>query len=161
ALAFGLSTIVIDKDRPRDPKASAYTSNTAMTRNKPAITIESGQLGSMSEQWIAPIESGVMNVLKHLKMIEGRASYVARPRWIDRNEVRASPADGGLWPRAKLGKTVKKGELLAVVNDFFGGQLAEVRAPFEGVLLYILGTPPINAGEPVAFVGQVQKAGTP
>jgi predicted deacylase len=153
-LAFGLSTVVIDKDRPRDPKASAYTSNTAMTRNKPAITIESGQLGSMSEQWITPIESGVLNVLKHLKMMEGKAAYVRNPRWISRHEVLLSPATGVLWPKAKVGKTVKNGELLAVVNDFFGNQLAEVHAPFGGVLLYILGTPPINSGEPVAFVGQ-------
>ena len=155
-LAFGFSTIVIDKDRPRDPKASAYTSNTAMTRNKPAVTIESGQLGSMSEEWIVPIESGVMNVLKHLKMMDGRATYVASPRWIDQNEVLRSPATGVLWPQGKLGNTVKKGELLAVVNDFFGNPLAEVRAPFDGVLLYILGTPPINADEPVAFVGRVR-----
>jgi len=158
-LAFGLSTIVIDKDRPRDPRASAYTSNTAMTRHKPAITIESGQLGSMSEEWITPIESGVMSVLKHLKMIEGRATYVDHPRWIETSEVLRSPATGVLWPKAKLGKVVKKGELLAVVNDFFGKPLAEVRAPFDGVLLYILGTPPINADEPVAFVGHVQKGG--
>jgi len=156
-LAFGLSTIVIDNERPRDPKASSYTSNTAMTRGKPAITIESGLLGSMSEEWIVLIESGVMNMLKHLKMIEGRATYVAKPRWIDRNEVVRSPATGVLWPKAKLGKPVKQGELLAVVNDFFGNVLAEVRAPFAGVLLYILGTPPINAGEPVAFVGHVRQ----
>ena len=156
-LAFGLSTIVIDNERPRDPRASAYTSNTAMTRGKPAITIESGQLGSMSEQWIAPIESGVMNVLKHLKMIDGRAAYVSSPRWIDKSEVVRSPATGVLWPQAKVGKKVKQGERLAVVNDFFGAQLAEVRAPFDGVLLYILGTPPINADEPVAFVGRVRR----
>jgi predicted deacylase len=160
-LAFGLSTIVVDKDRPRDPKASAYTSNTAMTRNKPAITIESGQLGSMSEEWIAPIERGVMNVLKHLKMMDGEATYVTSPRWIDRSEVLRSPATGVLWPKGKLGSAVKKGELLAVVHDFFGNTLAEVRSPFDGVLLYILGTPPINADEPVAFVGQVRVSSNP
>jgi predicted deacylase len=153
-LAFGLSTIVIDKERPRDPAVAAYTSNTAMTRNKPAITIESGQLGSMDERWITPIESGVMNVLKHLKMIEGKANYVQRPRWIERSEVLRSPATGVLWPKARVGKAVRKGELLAVVNDFFGNPLAEVRAPSAGILLYILGTPPISAGEPVAFVGE-------
>ncbi len=156
-LAFGFPTIVIDKERPRDPRASAYTSNTAMTRGKPAITVESGQLGSMSEQWIAPLESGVMNVLKHLKMVDGRPTYLAHPRWIDRSEVLRSPSTGVLWPKAKVGKSVHQGELLAVVNDFFGEPLAEVRAPFDGVLLYILGTPPINAEEPVAFVGQVRR----
>ena len=110
----------------------------------------------MSEEWIVLIESGVLNVLKHLKMMDGRATYVASPRWIDQNEVLRSPATGVLWPKGKLGNTVKKGELLAVVNDFFGNPLAEVRAPFDGVLLYILGTPPINAGDPVAFVGRVR-----
>ncbi len=35
----------------------------------------------------------------------------------------------------RLGKAVKKGELLAVVNDFFANPLAEVRAPFDGILL--------------------------
>ena len=32
--------------------------------------------------------------------------------------------------------------------------LQEVRAPFPGEVLYVVGTPPISAGEPVAFVGQ-------
>lgn len=154
-LAFGLPIIIIDPDRPRDPNASAYTSNTAMTRGKPAITIESGQLGSMSEEWIAPIENGIMNVLKHLNMTAGKATAVKRPQWVDKSEVIRSPETGVLWPKAKLGSRVKKGELLAVVNNFFGDTLAEVRAPFDGLLLYILGTPPINKDEPVAFVGHV------
>jgi hypothetical protein len=30
-----------------------------------------------------------------------------------------------------------------------------LRAPFAGELLYILGTPPVSKGEPLAMVGQV------
>ena len=46
ALAYGLDHILVDRGRPRDPAASVYTANTAITRGKPAITAESGGLGA-------------------------------------------------------------------------------------------------------------------
>jgi hypothetical protein len=49
---------------------------------------------------------------------------------------------------------VAKGTLIGHVTDFHGKTLQEIRAPFSGEILYVVGTPPINAGEPVAFVGQ-------
>ena len=45
ALAFGIDHIVIDRNRPTDPARSVYCSNTAITRGKPAITVESGYWG--------------------------------------------------------------------------------------------------------------------
>jgi hypothetical protein len=47
--------------------------------------------------------------------------------------------------------------LLGIVTDLFGKQIFELHAPFAGEVLYILNTPPINAGEPLAFVGAVKK----
>ncbi|HET9399682.1 MAG TPA: succinylglutamate desuccinylase/aspartoacylase family protein, partial [Candidatus Acidoferrales bacterium] len=44
-LAFGLNYIIIQNDFPRDPNASRYLSNTAMTRGKPAVTAEAGYSG--------------------------------------------------------------------------------------------------------------------
>ncbi len=44
ALAFGLDHIVITRDRPTDPARSLYCSTTAVTRGKPAMTVESGFL---------------------------------------------------------------------------------------------------------------------
>jgi predicted deacylase len=41
-LAFGLDHIVISVDRPKDPAASRYLENTATTRGKPSITVETG-----------------------------------------------------------------------------------------------------------------------
>ena len=35
ALAFGMDRIVIDRERPTDPEASVYLSNTAITRESP------------------------------------------------------------------------------------------------------------------------------
>jgi hypothetical protein len=47
--------------------------------------------------------------------------------------------------------------LIGRVTDFHGNVLQEIKAPFAGIMLYVLGTPPISKGEPVAFVGQIQK----
>ena len=37
----------------------------------------------------------------------------------------------------------------------FGERIAETPAPFDGVVLYILGTPPVSAGEPLVSLGQL------
>jgi len=54
---------------------------------------------------------------------------------------------------------IEKGEIVGRVKDAAGKVLGEVRAPFAGVMLYVVGTPPITKGEPVGFVGHVKVDG--
>jgi hypothetical protein len=56
-------------------------------------------------------------------------------------------------PLVERGTTVAQGAPLARIVDLFGELVEEVRAPFDGEVLYILGTPPVSKGEPVAFIG--------
>ncbi len=155
ALAFGLERIVMDSERPTDPANSLYCSTTATTRGKPAITVESGGLGATDNESIALIERGVMNVMRHLKMIEGQARMVEHPMFIDRSVVLRSEATGIFYPLVEKGHTVAKGALMGYVTDFFGQRVYELRAPFAGETLYILGTPPVSKGEPLAMIGRV------
>jgi predicted deacylase len=158
ALAFGLDHIVMDRDRPRDPAASLYCSTTATTRGKPAITTESGGLGVTDHESIARIEWGVVNVMRHLKMLEGAAQMIEHPVFIDRNEVLRSTVTGIFYPLVERGHTVTKGTLLGYVTDFFGQRIHELRAPFSGAVLYILGTPPVSQGEPLAMIGHLAES---
>jgi predicted deacylase len=161
--AFGLNNIVIDRNRPADPKESKYCSNTAMTRGKPAITIESGGMGVASDEGeIAAIERGTLNVMRHLKMIDGAMEPPQQITWYDPAEVLYFPADsptkGGLFtPKVQKTQMVEKGALLGVVTDYFGKQVYELHSPFAGEVLYIVATPPISAGEPLAFIGSIKK----
>ncbi|HKX32806.1 MAG TPA: M14 family metallopeptidase, partial [Blastocatellia bacterium] len=155
ALAFGFDRIVMDSERPTDPANSVYCSTTATTRGKPAITIESGGLGVTDDESIARIERGVMNVMRHLKMIEGTPQMVEHPMLIDRSVVLRSDETGIFYPLAEKGHTVTKGTLMGYVTDFFGKRIYELRAPFSGEVLYILGTPPVTKGEPLAMIGHV------
>lgn len=155
ALAFGLDHIVIDTDRPKDPRHSVYCSNTATTRGKPAITTESGERGQTDEPSIARIERGVMSVLRWLHMLDGEPQFVEHPIWIDRSEVIRSQVTGLFYPLVKKGVAVTKGMRLGYITDFFGQRIADVRAPLSGIVLYILGTPPVSPNEPLAFVGHI------
>ena len=155
ALAFGLDHIVVDRERPADPKASIYLSNTAITRGKPALTIESGGLARTDEESIAAIERGVHGVLRHLGMRADGPAPVAQPIWIDRSEVLRSGATGIFYPAVERGHTVAQGTLIGRVTDFHGKIVEDVRAPFAGEILYVIGTPAISKGEPVAFVGAI------
>jgi hypothetical protein len=153
ALAFGLDHIVVDRGRPEDPNASVYLSNTAITRGKPAITIESGGLARTDEESIARIERGISGALRHLGMREDGPSPVAQPVWIERSEVLRSSGTGIFSPSVERGHTVAKDTLIGRVTDFHGRVIEEIRAPFAGEVLYVLGTPAISQGEPVAFIG--------
>jgi len=155
ALAFGLDHIVIDRERPRDASQSVYCSTTATTRGKPAITTESGALGMTDHESIARIEWGATNVMRHLGMLAGPATLLERPIYLDRTEVLRSSATGMFEPLVERGHTVTTGTVLGHVTDFFGNRLLELRAPFDGEVLYVVATPPVREGEPLAMIGRV------
>jgi predicted deacylase len=153
---FGFDHIVIDRARPKDPMASMYCSNTAITRGKPAMTVESGFLGTTDEKSTRAILRGVENVMRFLKMIDGKP-FKTKPVYLDPAEVLNSPATGILYPHVERDQMVTKGAVLAHITDFFGKKIADVKAPFAGVVLYVVATPPITQGQPVACVGRIRR----
>ena len=161
ALAFGFDHIVVDRERPADPGASVYLSNTAITRGKPALTIESGGMARTDEESIAAIERGVSGVLRHLGMRAEGPAPVAQPIWIERSEVLRSSGTGIFYPAVERGHTVAQGTLIGRVTDFHGKVIEEVRSPFAGEILYVIGTPAISKGEPIAYVGATASGSSP
>jgi len=156
ALAFGLDHIVIDEGRLADPDESIYTDQTALTRGKPAITTETGQLGSNDGRWVEMAVNGVWNLLRHLEMVEGDVAVVPEIVWLVDYEVLRSPATGMFEARVRDGYTVAAGGLIGVLVDFFGDPIENIRAPFAGVVNYVLGTPPVSEGEPLAMVSKIK-----
>jgi len=123
-------------------------------QGKPAITIESGYLASTDEASIARIEQAVAGVMRWLGMRPSGPAPVQHVVWIDRNEVLRSDVTGIFQPAVERGQTVAEGTLIGRITDFHGTRLSEVRSPFAGEVLYVIGTPPVTKGEPVAFIGQ-------
>jgi uncharacterized protein len=157
ALAFGLKHIIIDESRSKDIQDSKYLGNTAVLFGKPAITTESGFLGRTDEESIRRNIDGILGVMRLFKMIEGDPAYVTDPVWIDRYEVITSQTDGLFYPQTDMGQYVVKGQKVGYVTDFAGQVKEEPRAPFSGILLYIINTPPTSKGEPLFEVGRVKE----
>ena len=155
ALAFGLDHIVIDRERPADPNRTLYTSNTAVRRGKPAITVESGGMGLTDEPSVHAQEAGALSVMADLGMLEAPSVRVEKPLFVDRSQVVTSPATGVWHPVVEKMQSVATGTLLGRLSDPFGNLLHELRAPFAGEVLYVVATPPVSEGEPLAFVGHV------
>jgi predicted deacylase len=156
-LAFGLRHNIIDTEKPKDARESKYLSTTAVLRGKPAVTTEAGYLGRSDEADIARNVDGALSVLRFYKMIPGRPAPAADPVWIDKYEVVNSNTDGVFTPKAAMGDAVAEGQVVGIVADYLGTVREELKAPFAGILLYIIGTPPTNKGEPLFEVGRIKK----
>jgi len=154
ALAWGIDHIVIDTVRPRDRQASVYTQNTAQIRGKPALTTEAGYLGIAAEDMVQRNVDGVFRLLRYFRMIPGNVEPVRQPLFFERTEVLRSPATGVWHPKVERGQSVQKGALIGVLTDFFGQTQAEIRAPFGGIVLYVVGTPAMSQGEPMGMIGE-------
>jgi predicted deacylase len=153
ALAFGLDRIVVDRGRPTDPAASLYLSNTAITRGIPAITTEIGGLGQADEAALALAARGIAGVLRRTGLREHGPAPIAHPKWVVRDEVLRAGATGLFQASVDCGDVVEAGATIGRITDFQGRVLESIRAPFDGELLYVVRTPPVTKGEPLAMVG--------
>ncbi len=157
ALAFGIPVIIIDDTRSQDPSDSKYFGNTAILRGKAAITTEAGALGGTDEASVLMNVGGVLSVLKHLGMAPGVPEPSPVPVWIDKYEVVMSPRDGLFYPAVETGRYVARGQTIGRVTDDLGTVRAEMTAPFGGIVLYIIGTPPAVQGEPLFELGRIKE----
>ena len=157
ALAFGLDHIVVDRGRPRDRNASIFCSNTAHLRGKPAVTTEAGGVGVPTQSAVALNVNGAIGVMQHLEMLPGRRELIEHPCWIEESEVLTSP-DTGTWrPAVEVDDHVEKGALFGRVTNYFGETIAEVRAPMDGLVLYVVVSPAMGKGEPIGMIGRVSR----
>jgi predicted deacylase len=157
ALAFGLDTIIIAADRPKDPAASRYLDNTANTRGKPAIAAEAGYAGTVETDDVEALVSGCLNVMRYLKMLPGTATVVENPVWIENVQTVSSDQNGIFYPLVKRGAYVAQGSKIGYVTDYTGRMLLDARAPVSGVVLYVNAVPSMVKGGTIANIGVVAK----
>ena len=156
ALAFGIDHIVIDQTQ-LNSGPSLYTDKTALERGIPAITTETGRLGSNDPIWVNMAVQGVWNLLRHLEMVAGEVDSVGEVVWLENYRVVPSPATGIFQAAVRDGYAIAEGGLLGKLVDFFGDPIQDITAPFAGVVNYVVGTPPVSEGEPVAMVSRIRR----
>jgi predicted deacylase len=88
-------------------------------------------------------------------MLEGAAEPNPGVVWLKDYQVITSPVTGVFRASVRDGYAVAEGGLLGELFDPFGARIGEVRAPFAGIVNYVIGTPPAVEGQPLAMVSRI------
>jgi predicted deacylase len=156
-LAFGLDHIIIQDFRPSAPNPSGATTVTryASSIGKPCVTAEAGHAGTTNAEDVSALVEGCTNVMRHLKMLPGKAATVEHPLWIGRITVVSSEQNGAFYPLAVPEGYVGKGMKIGYVTDHFGNKIWDATAPVSGVIVYICSVPSMKKGNTIAYIGEL------
>jgi predicted deacylase len=123
-------------------------------RGIPGITVELGQEGRCSEPLVALGEQVVLNLMKHLRMVEGPPQLPDKQTTVKGTYLH-SQAGGIFHPEAVVGQVVGRGDTVGLITDFLGETLETVEAPYDGIVCSIRTFPSTRPGEWTVFVGEV------
>ncbi len=176
AMAFGLP-YVLTVSKPVQPSKghragagglSSYAA--AADKGTPAILAEAGGVGQMQEEAVTLLFRGVINVMRHLGMVErvagatATANDEARKTNDETNQkskiqktARSAVAttvftkfewlytkSTGVWyPKVAPGDVVNEGQQIGTVGDLFGDTLENVHSPVNGVVLFLTINPSV------------------
>ena len=169
AMAFGLP-YVLTVSKPVQPSKghragagglSSYAA--AADKGTPAILAEAGGAGQMQEEAVSLLVNGVVNVMRHLGMIDDAKfeSHIAnsetnskpKPKKTARSAVATTvltrfewlyTKSTGVWyPKVAQGDAVREGEQIGTVGDLFGDTLDEIVSPVNGVVLFLTISPSV------------------
>lgn len=143
------------KDYMQEGSPSTYCSAQAFKMGIPAVDIECGKLGQAGESLVPKIVTAVKGLLQSVEMLEGQPELPSNYAMIEERSYLSSSHDGFFYPLKESGDYVKKGMKLGYVTDFFNKSMQEIYADKDGVILYIIGTPPIRSQETIAVIGVI------
>jgi hypothetical protein len=129
ARAFGLP-VVVDT-----PGAPGSLRRAAAAAGVPALVLVGGERGRVDPAFVEHAVDGVMNLLRHDKLLPGKPT---RPRWravVHAAEWRRAPSAGWVAPMCVPGALVAQAEPIARLYDLAGGVSAELAAPGRAVVL--------------------------
>jgi predicted deacylase len=147
--AFGCSLILAGAG----PEGSLRRA--AVTAGVPTIVYEAGSARRLERPVIAVGVAGVLNVLRHLKMMPGEPAapplrlVIGRTHWI------RSKTGGILDLRVDLGQPLRRGQAISVNTNPFGREKSQLKAPYAGVVLGLTQLPLVHPGDAICHVARL------
>jgi predicted deacylase len=144
AVAFGLPYLV--REAQSAAGLGGMTSSAAAQAGIPAIIAEAGGCGRLEEQAVALLVNGVRNVLRRLEMLPGQVEPPPAVMHTVGSFVWLRCANAGWWDAAvSAGDELAEGALVGRVRTLWGDELEEIRAPADGVVLFVTTSPAVAA----------------
>jgi predicted deacylase len=121
-----------------------------------AMLVECGGEGRLHEQNVADHTRSLVNMLRHLRMIDGEPDAPAEADYVMMRSADffQSTFGGVLTPLVRLGDEVQRGQPLVQIRDPFGREVEVVTAPAgPAILLAIKTYGTTNGGAPLGILG--------
>ena len=132
--------------------------NAAFQMGKPTIVFEAGESMRFDDYAILEGMQGILNVLKHFKMISMvEPMYVERMKSVlltNRKWLRA-PTAGMFIPELTNGSEIRKGQEMGLITDTYGRHSKKIKAPFDGFVFSINNQAVVNQGDALFHVGML------
>jgi predicted deacylase len=141
AEAIGFDTIIEVQN------ARGYSITEAGLAGITSFAVSAGDSGRLEEKFVEELVAGLMNSLRHLKMIEGAVELRKNYR-LGYEVVKIKSRTGGLfYQRVPVGTIVQKGQKIGEIISMDGRILESVHAVESGLLFESFCNPAVNTGE--------------
>jgi predicted deacylase len=146
AEAYGLQYLVIGP-------ASGTTTSAAAALGIPAVLGEVGGQGRWPKEDVALHAAGLRRVLNTVGLIDTAAAEPAYRTEILPTEAWMRATTTGYWqPAVEVGDRIEAGTVVGEVQDAFGSVLERPVAPMAGVVVFLVSSLAMNAGDPLLAV---------
>ncbi len=152
AYAFDPDLVIIMQPKGEGPPRGLF--QVASRRGAPGLIIGMGQMG-FNETDTARGARGVINVMKHLDMLDGEPDIRAKAQETGSELYHHTPHGGCFFPAVRAAQAVNEGDVLGTVRSVLGRHVGDVRAETRGMIAAIRFYPVVSAGEWVASVARL------
>lgn len=152
--ASGMEYIVSYPYSLTKTEPAKYAFKQAVQDDITALSIEAGKLGTVQAENVELIKSAVYNMLAHKGIYNKPIKKQSEEYTIvyDQHYIRV-PETGFFYSTFKAGDKINKDQEVGYITDEFGKIINRVTSPINGVILYKVGTPPVNKGETLFCIG--------
>lgn len=120
----------------------------------PGLLLERGACGLCKEEWITAYQKDLRLLLDHLGLLALEQPEETCTKKIYSRTIYLTSDEKGLWyPQIQENQRVNKGDVLGVMEDFYGNRLREYCAEEDGTVFYYTGGLAILPGDPLVAYG--------
>jgi hypothetical protein len=130
-------------------KQSNGADGAALAAGKPVLRV----VGGTDNRMIETMTRGMESLMNLLEMTPGKPANTRSPQFIDQTVSLDSPQTGTLSVYVQRGQNVRKGDLLGAIGTFHNKKAQEILSPIDGLVIYVMSTPPVNKGESIIMIG--------
>ena len=128
----------------------------AVEAGVPTIVYEAGSPRRLEKPFIGVGIAGVLNVLRHLKMMPGEPLSPPLRFAIGRTHWVRARAGGILDLKVDLGQPLRRGQAISVNTNPFGRERSQLKAPHAGVVLGLTQLPLVHPGDAICHVARLE-----